>query len=344
MFKSRFGKWITDDYGSLVWVSDGKIIQSDFSSLEVYVQAILTKCEQLIADLRAGLDMHCVRLAAKEKMDYEEVKKLAKGWVETLADGTRVEHASVKEWDYKRTGAKEYSFQSAFGAGDKAIAAKTGMTIEDVAHLREADNERYPEIPAYYEAITAKIKENRKPLRTLPHPEIPGVICNIGSSHFRTPDGKVYTYQEYPAPDYQVKRGVTATFMPTEIKNYVVQGSGGEWSKAGMYLAVMAFYKRRNFGHLALLVNQCHDAVYSDAHNSVAFEAAALLHACMEGASDYMECKFKWHVPVPVPSDTSWGLSMMEEDAIPGIKERAAMLRTELRTEYLGGYVPSYVN
>lgn len=339
LFKSRFGKWIVDDFGSMVWVSDGKIIQSDFSSLEVYVQAILTKCKQLIADLKAGLDLHVVRLAAKEKMEYAEVLKLCKGYV----DEAGVKHAAVKEWDYKRTGAKVYSFQRAFGAGNTKIAASTGMDLSDVEALSAAEDERYPEIAKYYEDVTLQVKRNRKPVRTLPHPDIPGVICHIGSSYYRTPDGKLYTYQEYPAPDYQVKRGVTATFMPTEIKNYVVQGSGGEWAKAAMYLAVMAFYKRQNFGGKALLVNQVHDATYVDAHNDVAFEAAALLHACMEAASDYMEWKFKWHVPVPVPSDTSWGYSMMDEDSIPGINERAATLRTELRQEYMGGYTPSYL-
>ena len=339
LFKSRFGKWITDDFGIMVWVSDGKIIQSDFSSLEVYVQAILTKCAQLIADLKAGLDLHCVRLAAKEKMEYEEVVKLAKGYVD--ASGT--EHAAVKEWDYKRTNAKVYSFQRAFGAGNAKIAASTGMALEDVEALSTAEDERYPEIAAYYDDVAKVIKQNRKPMRTVPHPKMPGVMCNLGSSYFRTPDGKMYTYQETPAPDYQVRRGVTANFMPTEIKNYVVQGSGGEWAKAAMYLALRAFYKRKNFGGLALLVNQVHDACYVDAHNSVAFESAALLHAAMEGASDYMEWRFKWHIPVPVPSDTSWGYSMMEEKKIDGIKERAAVLRTELRQEYMQGYVPSYL-
>lgn len=340
LFKSRFGRWITDDFGNSVWVSQGKIIQSDFSSLEVYVQAILTGCAQLIADLKAGLDLHVVRLAAKEKMPYDEVLKLCKGWT----DVNGVYHAEVKEWDYKRTGAKVYSFQRAFGAGNKKIALSTGMALADVEALSEAEDKRYPEIGAYYERITQEIKQNRRPVRTLPHPDIPGVICNLGSSYYRTPDGKMYTYQETPAPDYQVKRGITGTFMPTEIKNYVVQGSGGEWAKAAMYLAVMAFYKRQNFGGLGLLVNQVHDATYADARNDVAFEVAALLHACMEAASDFMEWRFKWHVPVPVPSDTSWGYSMMDEDKIPGLKERAAVLRNELRTEYMGGYTPSYIN
>jgi DNA polymerase-1 len=322
------------------WISTGKIIQSDFSSLEVYVQAILTQCRQLIEDLRSGLDLHVVRLAAKEGMEYQEVYNLAKGY--TDANGQKVE--ADKVWDYKRTGAKVYSFQRAFGAGNKKIAASTGMALADVEALSAAEDVRYPEIPKYYEAITSQIKGDRRPHRTLPHPFMPGVICSIGKSAFRTPDGKLYTYEEAPSPDYLVKRGVFASFSPTEIKNYVVQGTGGEWAKAGMYLCVRAYYARKNFGGLALLVNQVHDAVYTDADKTVAHEAACLLHACMEAASDYMEWRFKWTIPVPVPSDTSWGANMMEEKSIDGLKERAAVLRTELRQHYMQGYMPSYLN
>jgi hypothetical protein len=64
----------------------------------------------------------------------------------------------------------------------------------------------------------------------------------------------------------------------------------------------------------------------------------------MEGASDLMEKWFGWTIPVPVPSDTSWGTSMMDEDKIPDLKERAAVLRIELRQQYMGGYTPSFLN
>lgn len=180
-------------------------------------------------------------------------------------------------------------------------------------------------------------------MRTIPHPEFPGVICHIGEGSFRTPDGKLYCYVEQPSPEYLVKKGVTASFSPTEIKNYVVQGMGGEFAKAAMWLSVRAFYKRRNFDGNALLVNQVHDAVYVDAADGYVTQAAALLHACMEAASDFMEFWCKIKVLVPVPSDTNAGDSMMDEEEIPGLKELAASLRTELRQEYMGGYVPSFL-
>lgn len=317
---------------------DGKIIQSDFTALEVYVQAILTQCKQLIADLQAGLDMHCVRVSQKENLPYDEVLKLCKGYED--ADGKWVD--AVPEWDKKRTEAKVFSFQRAYGAGAQKIADSTGMKKEDVEALIAAEQARYPEVDEYYDNLTKQIARNRRPGVTRPHPEVRGVMCNLGVSHFRTPDGKLYQYQEQPAPEFLVKRGTFQSFSPTEIKNYVVQGEGGEWAKAAMWLAVRAFYARRNFGHLGLLVNQVHDALYADADKSVALEAAALLHACMEAASEFMEWFFKWPVPVPVPSDTTWGASMMEEERIAEVKELAKPLRQQLRAEYMAGYVPSF--
>jgi DNA polymerase-1 len=340
IFVSRFGKFVTDNFGDMVWVPNGKIIQSDFSSLEVYVQAVLTKCAQLIADLKSGMDLHVVRLASKEKRDYQEVFNLCKGY--TDANGIYV--PSVDEWDYKRTGAKVFSFQRAYGAGNKKISESTGIPLEEVEALSAAEDERYPEIPTYYSDITARIKGDRKPHRVIQHPEFPGVTAHIGKSYYRTPDGKLYSYIESPAPEYLVKKGISASFSPTEIRNYVVQGAGGEWAKAAMWISVRAFYAKQNFGGLALLVNQVHDAEYVDAHESVAFEAACLLHACMEAASDFIEYHFKWDIPVPVPSDTSWGLNMMEEKKIPGLKEHAAKLRIELREQYMNGYKPTYLH
>lgn len=324
VFVSRFG-------------ADGQIIQSDFSALEIYIQAILTKCKQLIEDLRNGLDMHVLRLSnspAGQGKKYEELLILCKG---------SATMEPVKEWHYKRTDSKVYSFQAAYGAGDQKIADTTGMDITLVSQLREADDKRYPEINKYFSARTEEIKRNRRPSgNAYPHPDKPAIMCNIGRSTVRTPDGKLYSYMESPSPEYLVKRGIFQSFSPTEIKNYEVQGEGGEWAKAAMLLAVRYFYKMRNWGGLALLVNQVHDALYSDAHKKVAEQAATALHACMLEASTYMEWRFNWPVPVPVPSETKMGCNMMEEKGIPGIDQSAAPIRQELRALYMKNYQPSF--
>lgn len=319
----------------------GLILQSDFSSLEVYIQAILTACKQLIADLRAGVDMHCMRLAAKEHMDYDEVLKLCKGYVDSLG----VYQPAIDEWDYKRTKAKVFSFQRAYGAGVAKIAQSTGMPVEEVQALADAEDARYPEIAVYFEERTKEIAKNRRPTsRVIPHPEFPHIMCQLGVSSVSTPDGKRYTYVESPAPGYLVKRGTFTSFSPTEIKNYEVQGGGGEWMKAAMWLAIREFYRTGNFNGLALLVNTVHDAMYADAHATLRLQVGVLLQACMEAASDFMEWYFNWPLPLPVPTDTVFGANMGEETKFtdPEFKAQVSEARAAIRQRYMNGYTPNY--
>lgn len=306
------------------WGPDGVICQSDFTSLEVYIQAVLTGDKQLIADLLAGLDMHCVKAAAKNHVDYEFVLDMVKKQKDPF-------------WIKQRKGSKEYSFQRAYGAGAAAIALSTGMDIEEVKELIAADEKRYPEVTPWYERLTASIEASKRGVRkVVPHPDFPAKQVELRTGFWRAPDNKLYAWIEQPSPKFVVEReGKFSNFTPTEIKNYPVQGEGGEWAKAAMWLAVRAFYKRRNFGGLALLVSQVHDACYGDFHNSVRDEAAALLHACMESASEFMQFYFGWHQPVHVPSETTWGPSMIEEHDIPGVKERAKQYREILRNDYM---------
>jgi DNA polymerase-1 len=56
-----------------------------------------------------------------------------------------------------------------------------------------------------------------------------------------------------------------------------------------------------------------------------------------------MEWYFDWQLQLPVPSDTTWGASMMDDESIPGVKERAAAIRQELRDRYMDGYAPSFI-
>lgn len=326
IFKSRFGP-------------TGKIIQSDFKSLEVYVQAILTLSKQLIADLKAGLDMHVLRLSQKEHMPYEDVLKLAKGY--KLPDGTKVD--AEKAWAVKRTNSKTFSFKAAYGAGDKSMSEDSGIPIEEIAALRAADEARYPEVNAFYDRQHKAILANSRPTSTfVPHPDKPSVMVQLEKSSIRTPDGKLYTFRNNPSPEYLLKRGILSSYSPTEEKNYPIQGTGGEWAKAAMYLSLVEFYRRNNWGGLGLLVNQVHDAIYSDADASVATEAAAVLHAAMEAASEYMEYLFGWPIPIPVPSDTEWGASMADHTEVPGLKEQAALVRQSIRQLHMKGYTPTF--
>lgn len=308
----------------------GKIVQSDFSALEIYIQAILTGDNNLIADLKQGLDMHCRRVAETYSIPYEEALHLCKA---TNPDGSIM----YPEWDSKRTKAKIFSFQRAYGAGAALIAAQTGMTVDEVKALIAAEEVMYPEIEPYYDRLAAQVEASKRGVRkVVPHPNFPAHQVELRTGYHRTPDNKLYAWLEQPAPKFVVEReGRWTGFSTTELKNYEVQGGGAEWAKAAMWLVVRAFYHFENFGGKALLNNQVHDACYADTHPDVGIAPAALLHACMEGASELMETYFGWPLPVHVPSDTTWGDSMADENKIEGLLERAVEYRQFLRDNYI---------
>lgn len=326
----------------------GKITQSDFTALEIYAQAILTMCKQLIEDLRLGLDMHCLR--AEQAWGVAE----GKDYAYILAASKDEHHPEHRKWKKKRGNAKVFSFQRAYGAGVSKIAATTGMSVEEVEALVEAEALRYPELGKFIENMFEEIKRNRVSTgRFVPHPEVQGMTCQLGRSYYTTPDGKMYSFSESPSPGFIAKKpaskgGTAQSFSPTEVKNYPVQGTGGEWAKAAMYLSLRAFYRlyvsepAKWLGQ-ALLVNQVHDAVYVDSNPDIATEAAAVLHASMLEASVYMEWWFKWQIPLGVPCETKMGDNMMEEHNPP--EEFDSLVpgyRKLIRESFIGNHQPSF--
>jgi DNA polymerase-1 len=311
MFRSRFG--------------GGCIGQSDFSSLEVYVQAMLTQAKVLTAALKANLDVHVLKLSMSKSMgqgkSYEELLVLCKGGPGVKPDPF---------WKEQRTKAKTISFEDAYGAGAPKIAKSTGLTVDEVVEFQAADRAKNPEIGAFFDALHKTLVANRVPHgEATSHPEVAGVICHLGRSEYITPDGKRYGFTERPALRWQTEQGINQNFSPTEEKNYVVQGTGGEVAKMAMWICVREFYRQRNFDQGALLVNQVHDAVYIDAALGKKEQALMTLHACMLAASPAYERYFDWKLGIYVPAETTYGDSLADENAaelLPPLAMDAAVL------------------
>ena len=77
MFSSRFG-------------SEGRIVEVDYSALEVVALASISGDKNLLENLLAGTDMHCYRLAGALGEDYESV-------VEKCNDKSHPEHKRYKQ-------------------------------------------------------------------------------------------------------------------------------------------------------------------------------------------------------------------------------------------------------
>lgn len=201
----------------------------------------------------------------------------------------------------------------AYGAGAKKIASFLKKPVELVEQWIEADEKRYPGVKRWQEEVHEQNVANRLPTnRFMTHPDT-GVRVQLGQATYQTPEGTRYTFQEVVTPEWQAKRGVLSGFMPTEEKNYPVQGTGGTVMKVAMYLTVRSLYRYKNFDGRVLAVNTVHDAAYLDAHPDFAMKAGVLLHACMLEASNYYADYLSVDIPLPVPADTHFGPNMASE-------------------------------
>lgn len=270
----------------------GKMIEADYTQLEVVVQGLLSGDKQLIADLIAKVDFHCKRVSAWKGITYEEAVYLCK-------DETAPDH---KLWKGYRTDAKVFSFQRAYGAGAEKISATTGMAIEDVKELIEAEEILYSGIITFNDGVAKAVTDSavafRDPIRG---------FRTFRRGFWQAPTGTIYSWRSYDAPSYLVKRGIKDSFKPTELKNYPVQGTGGEIVQTQLGLLWRHFVANDNYGGRALLCNTVHDCVWIDSAPDVVEEVSRDTKRILESVPETFERLYGIKSPVPFPVEVEVG-------------------------------------
>jgi DNA polymerase I-like protein with 3'-5' exonuclease and polymerase domains len=239
LFVSRFGE-------------DGEMGEIDYSQLEVIVQGWLSGDKQLREDILNGIDFHCKRLAQKLGEDYAVVKQKAKD----------EEHPDYPVYSVMRTGVKGFSFQRAYGAGAAAIAEATGLGIEEVEELIEAERQLYPGIESFNEDVSKLVHKSRRESDDVLYTK--AGIAKVGVGSWFAPTGTKYTFRESEAPEFLQKRGQRTSFSPPDLKNYPIQGTGGEVVQMVLGKLFRLFLSNGRYGGKAYLVNTVHDCVWFD--------------------------------------------------------------------------------
>ena len=285
MFVSRFG-------------DDGTMVEVDYSQLEVVVQGLLSLDPNLVKDLINRVDFHCKRVSAKFGISYEDALVWCKD---------EDKSPDFPLWKGRRTGVKEFSFQRAYGAGADAISEATGLPLDDVKALIAAESEMYPGVDDFNESVQREVEHSAEPFRD---PQRGFRLFRRG--FYQAPTGTVYSFRSWDAPEFMRKRGITDTFSPPELKNYPIQGTGGELVQLVLGILVRTFYKRGNFGNLAFLVNTVHDCVWIDCHKSVVDTVVPLVVKIMEGIPGYLKHFYGIDCPVPFPVEAETGPNMLD--------------------------------
>ena len=276
---------------------NGVMIEADYRQLEIVVQGMLSRCKRLCQDLRDGIDFHCKRVAIKHGVSYEEAIEKCKN--ETNPD--------YKLWKGYRSECKFFSFQRAYGAGATTIAKKIGLSREDVEILIENEDKTYPGIVRFNANVERDIKQSSKRFKQF----FPGGTWKMYSrGYWISLTGTRYSFRTYNAPDWLRKRGIQDSFMPTEMKNYPVQGTAGEIVQIMLGKLWRHFVKNNNYNEEALLCNTVHDCVWIDTKNKLKKVIAKDVKRIMEDVPNTLKELYGMRVTVPFPISIDYGKNL----------------------------------
>lgn len=294
MFVSRFGY-------------DGRIVEVDYSALEVVALAAISGDSNLMQQLIDGTDMHCYRLAGMLGEPYDEVFK-------KCHDKSHPDHKRYKQL---RTDVKPRAFANQYGASAHGIAFATGCTVEEAEAFKATETQLFPESSTYSERIIRPEVEatgNQSPIEREQGTD--GVWKVYRRGYFRAKSGTVYSFRQYPK---MVEGREVYDYKPTQLANYVIQGEASFIVQAACGRVVRELIKRNFADWLVLPVTTTHDSIYLDcATEELAIEYGRLVRDIMESTTKYL-CdlipeleEWNYHT-TPFPAASEMGASMMHK-------------------------------
>jgi DNA polymerase I-like protein with 3'-5' exonuclease and polymerase domains len=278
---------------------NGLMGEIDYSQLEVVVQGMLSGDPALMKDLRDKIDFHCKRVSAKHGITYEE----AVDWCKND------QHPDFKAGKAARNAIKQFSFQRAYGAGAAAIAYETDIPIADVEQMIVNEDLMYPGVVKFNSEVEMTVKKSAVPFQAM---DADGRWKTYRRGFWQAPTGTMYSWRTYDAPSWLQKRGITDSFMPTEIKNYPVQGTGGEVVQLVLGRLIRLFIDKDFYGQRAFLCNTVHDCVWVDMHPDVVDEVISDMLPIMQSIPELLAERHGMVVDVPFPVEAEVGPNMYD--------------------------------
>lgn len=297
MFSSRFGK-------------EGRIVEVDYSALEVVTLASISGDKNLMRMLVEGIDMHCYRLAAKLGEDYDSVFEKCHN----------KEHPEHKQYKQMRTDIKPRAFAHQYGASAAGIAFSTGCTLEEAEEFKSIEFRLFPESNAY-PAEVVRPEVERTGANTVHEEYIENqyggrtrVLYHRG--HFQAKSGTCYSFRQF---EKRVDGQKVMDYKDTQIANYWCQGEASFIVQAACGRVIRELITRNFYDGLVLPINTVHDAIYLDcATEALAIEAGQLVRTIMEETPKYLAevipalKDWNYHV-TPFPAAAEYGINMMNK-------------------------------
>lgn len=300
VFTSRFG-------------DNGRITEVDYSALEVVMSCVHTGDTKLLGLLQAGTDMHCYRLAFREKLPYEEVYERCHN----------KKHELHPVWKAMRTGIKAPSFAAQYGATAKGIAFATGCTVEFAQAFLDNEAALFPQTIGFRTVVKEEVERTGAAGRMYREQADDGSyrIYRIGT--WTSPAGARYSFRQKEQWKEVVpgqRKQKVMDYKETEMANYWCQGEAFFLMAVAAGMVLRAMLARDWFNNQVCLITNVHDALYLDSANpEVGREASLLVKQCMEDAPKRIHQLWPNYGiigEVPFPAEAEMGMSMYSKEKV----------------------------
>jgi DNA polymerase-1 len=257
---------------------DGRILELDYSQLEMVALAYLANDTTLIDDINNGRDMH---------------RELYKGMYGRYPT------------DKERKPFKRFSFLLVYGGGVTTLMAQSGCDRATAKKFINTFYTRYTGVKKYHEEIVAKAEASAV---VSYDPEKSGPEYTY---YHTSPTGRHYIFNKY-ANEY--KGGLS--FSPTELKNWPIQGFATGDVVPMMVGILLRKLEEAKLTPDVKLVMTVHDSVVLDVPLDKLDECAILAKQTLEDAPKYMKSIFNIDFPCQLGVGVDAGLNWQDKEPL----------------------------
>lgn len=272
------------------WGKDGRIIEADFSQLEVIGAALISGDPMMKKDILDGIDSHSQSASWLNPHSYEEIRQ---GYLNEDPYFTKL-----------RKLAKAPRFELQYGAGAKSISENNNISQEQAQGFIDQYYSRYAVLKQFQDLVMEQVERSARPCGQ--NSKYTGVPLMSGT--YTSVTGRRYTFISQDAPAWMRRKGTLTSFSPTQIKNYPMQGfATGDIVPEMLGVVNKKIYNHSGLCEKLLPINTIHDAILFDCHIDVLDPACFTLKTLMEDVPKYMEKRFGLILDMPFHTDVEVG-------------------------------------
>jgi DNA polymerase I-like protein with 3'-5' exonuclease and polymerase domains len=257
--------------------NNGKIIELDYSGIEVVAAAIVTQDDKLKELINSGIDMHRYFWSKLTHKNQEDVTK------------------------EERQKAKNANFGVLYKEGPRKLSDQAGISIDDAKHYIKTFYHTFRGIQKFHGRQQELAEQRSKPL---PNHQRTPKGHRKHRAHIQSITGRIYSYDTQDAPEWLINQEDKLTsHSPNKLANYELQGLAGDLT----VIAAGLIWRQLKGRSDVKMVNTVHDSIILDSQSDVCYDVAKLAKDTMESVPNEMSERFGFSLGCQATAEVELG-------------------------------------